>query len=72
MKLLAPGGYLATFSCSGLVTPELFRKVVGEAAVDAKRDFQIVRSLRQATDHPESVFFPEGLYLKGLILRANP
>lgn len=72
MKLLAPGGYLATFSCSGLVTPELFRKVVGEAAIDAKRDFQIVRSLRQATDHPESVFFPEGLYLKGLILRANP
>ncbi len=72
MKLLAPGGYLATFSCSGLVTPEIFRKVVGEAAVDARRDFQIVRSLRQATDHPESVFFPEGHYLKGLFLRANP
>ncbi len=72
MKLLRPGGCLATFPCSGIVTPEIFRKVVGEAAVDAKRDFQIVRHLRQATDHPESVFFPEGLYLKGLLLQANP
>ncbi len=67
MKLLAPNGYLATFSCSGLVTPDLFRKVVGEAAVDSGRDFQIVRRFQQSFDHPESVFFPEGLYLKGLL-----
>ena len=72
MKLLRPNGYLATFSCSGLVTPDLFRKVVGEAAVDSGRDFQIVRRFQQSSDHPESVFFPEGLYLKGLFLRANP
>ena len=70
MKLLNPGGLLATFSCSGLVSPEMFRKVVGEAAVDARRDFQIVRHFRQSADHPESVFFPEGLYLKGLLLRG--
>jgi 23S rRNA (cytosine1962-C5)-methyltransferase len=72
MKLLRPNGYLATFSCSGLVTPDLFRKVVCEAAVDSGRDFQIVRRFQQSSDHPESVFFPEGLYLKGLLLRANP
>ena len=67
MKLLRPNGYLATFSCSGLVTPDLFRKVVCEAAVDSGRDFQIVRRFQQSSDHPESVFFPEGLYLKGLL-----
>ncbi len=72
MKLLNPGGLLATFSCSGLVSPEMFRKVVGEAAIDAKRDFHVVRRYGQSPDHPESVFFPEGLYLKGLLLRANP
>ena len=71
MKLLRPGGYLATFSCSGLMTPDLFHKVVSEAAVDSKRDFQVVRHLQQATDHPEGLCFPEGLYLKGLLCRVR-
>ena len=70
MKLLRPGGVLATFSCSGAVTPELFAKVCAEAAFDAKRDFQVVARTRQAADHPVALSFPEGLYLKGLILRA--
>ena len=70
MKLLRPGGYLATFSCSGAMTSELFDKVLMEAAADAKRDFQIVARTRQAEDHPVLVSFPEGLYLKGAILRA--
>ncbi len=70
MKMLRPGGILATFSCSGAVTPELFAKVCAEAAFDAKRDFQIVARTRQAADHPVALAFPEGLYLKGLILRA--
>ena len=70
MKLLRPGGILATFSCSGAVTPELFAKVCAEAAFDARRDFQIVARTRQAADHPVSLAFPEGLYLKGLLLRA--
>ena len=70
MKLLRPGGILATFSCSGAVTPELFAKVCAEAAFDAKREFQIVARTRQAADHPVALAFPEGLYLKGLLLRA--
>lgn len=70
MKLLRPGGLLATFSCSGLMTPELFDKVVADAAVDAKRDFQVIKRLQQAEDHPEGICFPEGLYLKGLFCRA--
>jgi len=70
MKLLRPGGLLATFSCSGLMTSELFDKVVADAAVDAKRDFQVLKRLQQAEDHPEGLCFPEGLYLKGLFCRV--
>lgn len=70
MKLLRPGGHLATFSCSGAMTGELFDKVLTDAAVDAKRDFQVVARTRQASDHPVGLAFPEGLYLKGAILRA--
>jgi len=70
IKLLRPGGLLATFSCSGLMTPELFHKVVSDAAVDAKRDLQVVKRLQQAEDHPEGLCFPEGLYLKGMLCRV--
>lgn len=67
IKLVAKGGYLVTFSCSGAITPELFRTVVAEAARDAGRSLRIVQELRQAPDHVESLNFPEGLYLKGLL-----
>ncbi|MBM4165169.1 MAG: 23S rRNA (cytosine(1962)-C(5))-methyltransferase RlmI [Lentisphaerae bacterium] len=71
MKLLRPGGLLATFSCSGLVTPDLFHKVVADAAVDAGRRVQIIERLQQGPDHPEDVCFPEGLYLKGLLCQVG-
>jgi len=70
MKLLRPGGTLATFSCSGAMTPELFDKVLAEAAEDARRSFQVVVRTHQSSDHPVALSFPEGLYLKGAILRA--
>jgi 23S rRNA (cytosine1962-C5)-methyltransferase len=70
-KLLKPGGILFTFSCSGLVTPDLFQKIVADAALDAGRDAQILRTLTQAPDHPVSLNFPEGAYLKGLICRVS-
>ena len=70
MQLLRPGGMIATFSCSGLMTPDLFHKVVSDAAVDAGKDFQVVARLSQSQDHPEGLSFPEGLYLKGLLLRV--
>ncbi|MCL1921256.1 MAG: class I SAM-dependent methyltransferase [Kiritimatiellaeota bacterium] len=69
MKLLRPGGLLATFSCSGVMTAEMFHKVVSDAAVDAKRDLQIIKRLQQSEDHPEGLCFAEGLYLKGLFCR---
>ena len=69
-KLLNPGGILFTFSCSGLVPPDLFQKIVADAALDAGRDAQILRTLTQAPDHPTSLNFPEGAYLKGLVCRV--
>jgi 23S rRNA (cytosine1962-C5)-methyltransferase len=70
MKLLAPGGHLLTFSCSGAITPDLFQKIVAGAAADARSDVQIRRHLGAALDHPTSIHFPEGEYLKGLWLQA--
>ena len=70
MKLLAPGGHLLTFSCSGAVSPDLFQKIVAGAAADARVDMQIRRHLGAALDHPVSIHFPEGEYLKGLWLQA--
>ncbi len=69
-KLLRPGGELVTFSCSGAITPELFQKIVADAALDAGRPAHILQRLTQAPDHPVAVSFPEGEYLKGLVLRA--
>jgi len=66
-KLLKPGGFLFTFSCSGLMPTELFQKIVADSALDAGREAQIVKRLTQAADHPAALNFPEGSYLKGLV-----
>ena len=52
------------------MTAELFDKVLAEAAADAHRDFQMIARTRQGADHPVALNFPEGLYLKGVILRS--
>ena len=69
-RLLKPGGILLTFSCSGLVSADLFQKVVFGASLDAGREVQIVEKLSQAADHPILLTFPESEYLKGFICRA--
>jgi len=66
-KLLRHGGILVTFSCSGGVDAGLFQKIVAGAALDAGVEAQIIRYLSQASDHPVSLHFPEGAYLKGLV-----
>jgi 23S rRNA (cytosine1962-C5)-methyltransferase len=71
VKLLAPGGALLTWSCSGAMTMELFQKVVAGAALDAKRTVRIVGRLHQPSDHPVPLAFPEAEYLKGLVLQAE-
>jgi 23S rRNA (cytosine1962-C5)-methyltransferase len=69
LKLLRPGGYLMTFSCSGGINADLFQKIVAGAALDANVDAQIVQRLGPGADHPVALHFPEGDYLKGLLLR---
>jgi 23S rRNA (cytosine1962-C5)-methyltransferase len=70
-KLLRRGGLLATFSCSGGVSADLFRKIVAGAALDARVDAQVLRQFHAAPDHPVSLAFPEGEYLKGLLCRIE-
>jgi 23S rRNA (cytosine1962-C5)-methyltransferase len=67
-KLLAPGGLLATFSCSGGVPAELFQSIVAGAALDAGVEAKILERFGAAADHPVAIHFPEGDYLKGLLL----
>jgi 23S rRNA (cytosine1962-C5)-methyltransferase len=70
MRLLRADGLLATFSCSGLVSADLFQKVLFGASVDAGRDVQILNQLSQAPDHPVLLSFPESAYLKGFLCRV--
>jgi 23S rRNA (cytosine1962-C5)-methyltransferase len=70
MRILRPGGLLITFSCSGLVSADLFQKIVFGASVDAGRDVQILERLAQGPDHPVLLTFPESAYLKGFVCRV--
>ncbi len=69
-KLLRPGGLLFTYSCSGGISDDLFQKIIAGAALDAGVDAQIVKKLHAAADHPVLLSFPEGAYLKGLVLQV--
>jgi len=68
---LTPGGLLATFSCSQVVTPDLFRGALLAAGIDVARSVRILRQLHQPPDHPISLFHPEGEYLKGYLLAVD-
>ena len=71
LKLLRPDGILATFSCSGGLDMALFQKVVADAALDAGVNARIIERLGQNPDHPVALNFPEGSYLKGLIIHKE-
>jgi 23S rRNA (cytosine1962-C5)-methyltransferase len=71
MKLLAPGGRILTFSCSGHVTSDLFQKIVFSAALDAGKRLSFLRRLSAGPDHPVSLYCPEGEYLKGFLLQSD-
>jgi 23S rRNA (cytosine1962-C5)-methyltransferase len=68
LKLLRPGGLLATFSCSGGVPAQLFQSIVAGAAVDAGVEAKIIERFGAAADHPVALEFPEAEYLKGLLI----
>ncbi len=69
LKLLSDGGLLATFSCSAAIDAKLFAQIVAGAAQDAGTDAEIVARFSAGADHPVTLAFPEGDYLKGLLLR---
>ncbi|HYR01558.1 MAG TPA: class I SAM-dependent rRNA methyltransferase, partial [Casimicrobiaceae bacterium] len=71
LKLLRPGGLLATFSCSGGIDASLFRKIVAGAALDAGADAAVIGRFGAFADHPVGLAFPEGEYLKGLLIRRS-
>ena len=68
LKLLEPGGVLFTYSCSGGIGAELFHKIVASAGTDAGVDGYISERMQGAPDHPMTLAFPEGEYLKGLVV----
>ena len=70
LRLVRPGGLLASFSCSGHVDRDAFQRMLAGAAAEAKRGAQIVAVLSQSADHPVALAFPESAYLKGLLLRV--
>ncbi|MGE5492251.1 MAG: class I SAM-dependent rRNA methyltransferase [Actinomycetota bacterium] len=70
-RLLKPGGLLMTYSCSGGIGLELFQKIVAGAALDSGREARIVRRLAGSPDHPVALNFPEGEYLKGLLVQVD-
>lgn len=69
-QVIKPGGYLMTFSCSGAISRDLFQKIVFGALADTGRQAQVIRHLGPNDDHPVALTFPEGDYLKGLLLRV--
>ena len=71
-KLLEPGGELFTYSCSGGISADLFHKIVASAGIDAGVDGCISERLQGAPDHPMTIQFPEGEYLKGLVVVKKP
>jgi 23S rRNA (cytosine1962-C5)-methyltransferase len=67
-KILTPGGVLFTYSCSGGISADLFHKIVASAGLDAHVDGYISERMGGAPDHPMTINFPEGEYLKGLVV----
>lgn len=68
IEIIRPGGMIFTFSCSQVMTPELFRQTIFAAAANTGRKVSILHRLTQPADHPVSIYHPEGEYLKGLVL----
>jgi len=71
VRLLARGGLLMSYSCSGGISSDHFQQIVADAANDAGRNARILRRLAAPSDHPVALHFPEGEYLKGLLCEVD-
>ncbi len=70
MRLVRDGGIIASFSCSGAVSKDDFRRATAWAAADLGYEIQILNQLTQASDHPVRISLEETEYLKGLVYRV--
>tara|TARA_R110002072_G_scaffold91862_4_gene204778 strand:- start:179 stop:1345 length:1167 start_codon:yes stop_codon:yes gene_type:complete len=70
-KKIKKGGLVFSFSCSQHVNPKLFEDTIRAAALESNRKINIIQKLGQPSDHPMNIYYPEGEYLKGLILRID-
>ncbi len=70
INILRPGGYLMTFSCSGLVDKSTFKKIIINSAIDSCRDIKVIKELSMGVDHPYPLGFSSAMYLKGLVLQV--
>jgi 23S rRNA (cytosine1962-C5)-methyltransferase len=70
LKMLPPGGLLATFTCSHHINADLFKAVIVDAAADARKPVRVVKTLTQSADHPVLLAVPETEYLRGYLLQV--
>ena len=70
MKQIRRGGVIFTYSCSGVVDKFLFYNTITAAAYESGREIRILQYMNQPADHPVTPFFPEGEYLKGMVLKV--
>lgn len=71
IEQIKPGGIIFTFSCSQIVTKDMFFSTVMAAAIDAKRNVRVLHQLHQPADHPVNIYHPESEYLKGLVIQVD-
>ena len=70
IEQIKPGGIIFTFSCSQVISKELFRNTILSASIAAEREIKILYQLHQPADHPINIFHPESEYLKGLVIQV--
>ena len=71
MKIIKPGGFLVTCSCSEYMNKELFTSIILNAANDAHKRLKLVESRSQSPDHPIILGNNVSEYLKCLIFQVN-
>ena len=71
IEKIKPGGYIFTFSCSQVISNELFKHIILSSSIVANRKVTILHQLHQPMDHPVNIFHPESEYLKGLVIKVD-
>jgi len=71
LRKIKSGGLLFTFSCSQVVSEELFYHTLVSAGIESRKTIRVLHKLSQGPDHPVNLFHPEGQYLKGLVLEVE-